>query len=67
MLRVWTSRDFSGFWVGTAAVVVAGSEEEARRLMVAACDDQGMGAFDGTLQELVLDASQAVVLQNGDY
>lgn len=67
MLKVWTSRDFSSFWVGTAAVVAAGSEEEARRLMVAACDDQGMGSFDGTLQELTLDAPQAVVLQNGNY
>ena len=77
-MKVFTSIDFPGFWpVGSAAVVVAGSEEEARMLLLAQLDKRKMGSSpslgdearkDGfTLQELDLSDPYAVVLLDGNY
>jgi len=60
-----TAGDF-GFWVGTAAVVVARDRGHARKLLIEA------GAKDEELElsdflELDLETEGALVLQNGDY
>ena len=65
MLRVFYSNDFKGFYpVGTAAVVVAKNEREARKLLEAAHPMAKKGA---TLVELKLTKAQAVILLDGNY
>ena len=42
-MKVWTCNDFKGHWpVGAAAVVVAPSREEAKRLLLAELDANGL-------------------------
>lgn len=69
-MSVWTCTDHDGVWVGVASVVVADTEEAARKLL----DEQlrGHGLKDSaaspyTLEALDLTKPKAVVLQNGDY
>lgn len=66
-MKVWTSCDFEGHWVGTAAVVVAPDEDAARALLEDACRKAGLKGFDGTLQPLPLEQPAALILQDGDY
>lgn len=69
-MRVWTCNDFKGYWpVGSAAVVVADSESEAR----AALDDElrRMG-LDGLrdrdeVVELDTTSPRVSVLWDGNY
>lgn len=66
-MRIWTSTDFAGVWpVGSAAVVVAPSEERAKELLDIELRTRGL-RFDGTLEELALADERAVILLDGDY
>jgi hypothetical protein len=68
--RVWVSTDFKGHYsVGVAAVVVAPTGAEARKLLAAELTAHGLGDQpDGfTLREVGLTAPAAEVLNNGDY
>ena len=65
-MRVWTCTDFPGVWpVGTAAVIVAETEEEAAKLLGEEIGRRGTVRF--TLEELDLTTARAVVLNDGDY
>jgi hypothetical protein len=71
-MKVYTCNDFWGFYpVGSAAVVVANDEAEARKLLDAALIERGLRkAVDEasyTLRELAFDAPSAVILVDGDY
>ena len=67
-MRVWTSTDFEGVWpVGTAALVVAATEEEARETLSLAIKKEGLPKSEFTLQEIELSERAAYVLNNGDY
>lgn len=67
-LHVWTCNDFLGHYpVGTAAVVVAESEAEARRLLAAELKEHGLTLRDkDRLVELAL-RPRVRVLQDGEY
>lgn len=65
-MKVFTTKDFIGHWVGTAAVVVAADEISARLALCAELDRLGLeGTF--TLQELDPTSPRVLILQDGDY
>jgi len=65
-VTVYTCTDFRGHWpVGTAAVVVAQDETEARALLDSALAAQGLGG-DYTLTPLPLSPG-VCILADGDY
>lgn len=71
-VKVFTCNDFAGYWpVGTAAVIVAESEQAA---MQALCDRLAtmnlagkQGGVNPTLNELPLTRPQVRILNDGDY
>ena len=66
-MNVYYSNDFTGIWpVGTAAIVVAESEEEARKLLDRKLGDIGL-VFDGTLVLVDDTVAEAIVLRDGNY
>jgi hypothetical protein len=66
MMKVFYSNDFEGMWpVGTAAVVVAEDEQDAKLLLGA--EIKWTNNRDFTVQELDLSERKAVILNNGDY
>lgn len=68
-MKVFTCKDHDGRYpVGTASVIVAESEDEARSLLnqqLSIIGLEGNGEF--TLIELNTSEKQAVVLNDGDY
>lgn len=67
-MQVYICTDHDGHWpVGTASVIVAWDEPQARELLAAALKAEGLKAKDFTLQLLDLSDPRAVVLRNGDY
>lgn len=70
-MNVWTSTDFAGHWpVGTAAVVVAETEDDARALLDEELALYGLGASAAqgyTLKHLPMFRPAAVVLADGNY
>lgn len=71
-MKVWTTTTFGGHYpVGTAAIIVAPSEEAARILMDKAIIDAGLSKFQGkvpySLEEIDTTIESAVILLNGDY
>lgn len=69
-LKVFVSNDFKGFYpVGTSAVIVAESYEQARELLIA--EMQAKGLKDSvhlfTLVEVDANNSHAIILQDGNY
>ncbi len=69
MLNVWTCDDHDGHWpVGTASVVVAHDENEARVLLTAELKSHGLDPNKGfTLRRINTDSPRAFVLRDGDY
>jgi len=67
--RLWISTNHGGFWpVGVASIVMANSEEEARKLMDRTLHEAGLLPEKGyTLLELNISMPFARVLCNGDY
>ena len=65
--RVFVSNDFLGFWpVGTAAVIVAANEDDARRYLNNALTARGLDPNQGgTLRELVNYGAE--ILCDGNY
>ena len=74
-MRIFTSNDFeTGYWTGTAAVIVAENYEAAYLALV-----ESLGCWphprrrnkvihsNFTLQELDVSKAQVVILQDGDY
>lgn len=68
-LKVYLCNDHVGHWVGTASVIVARNENEARQLLIKTLAKSGLDASDGkfTLQLLSVDRPVAIVMQDGDY
>lgn len=69
-MRVWTNTEFPGHWpVGTAAVVVADTREQAAELLNSALEKGGLGqpAKPEQFVQLPTNKPHAVVLCNGDY
>lgn len=67
-MKVWTCDDFTGHYpVGTAAVVVAQSEADARLLLIDACRARGLVIEDFTVKPLDSSVARAVVLCDGNY
>jgi hypothetical protein len=66
-VKVFVSSDFTGHYpVGSAAVVVAANEDEARALLTAELAKEGL-VFDGTLKAMKTNAPHALILCNGEY
>jgi hypothetical protein len=66
-LKVYYNTDFEGLWpVGTSAVVVAESAEQAELLLTDKLVAIGL-AYRGTMTEMDMTTPNAVILQNGDY
>jgi hypothetical protein len=68
MMKVYTCTDHDGHWIGVASVVVAPSEEIARRLLLVELQQHGLkGSAPFTLREINITEQRAFVLQDGDY
>jgi hypothetical protein len=67
-MKIYTCVDHDGHWVGVASVIVAPSEEIARRLLQVELRSHGLsGNKPFTLREIQTSEPQAFVLQDGDY
>lgn len=67
-LKVFTCNDHAGFWpVGSASVVVAENETEAREILRGALIGHGLKDEPFTLKELDINRPHAVILNDGDY
>lgn len=68
-MNVYTCTDHKGHWVGVASVVVADSEDEARKLLVTELETHGLkqGARPFSLRKINIAEPRAFVLQDGDY
>ncbi len=69
-MKVYTCTTFEGHYpVGSAAVIVAESEEQARELLDAELKRHGLkhSTPDDALELLDTSRSQAIVLNDGDY
>jgi hypothetical protein len=67
-LRLWVCTDHEGFFpVGTASVVVAANEAEARQLLQRKLEQYGLSRKPFTLRELALERPAAHVLADGNY
>lgn len=65
--RVFVCNDFHGYWpVGTAAVVIAASEADARRYLGNELERRGLKQATFTLRDLT-DFLGAEVLCDGNY
>jgi hypothetical protein len=68
MLNVYAITGFAGHWpVGTAAVVLAESREEAAGLLADALERQGLSQKIDSADFIELSTKQALVLCDGDY
>lgn len=69
-MRVWTCNDFKGMWpVGSAAVVVAKDEEQARRILDWDLRQRGLDGLRDSdrIIEIDTDTPDVRVLNDGDY
>lgn len=67
-LRLFTCTDHKGHWpVGVASIVLAHDETHARVLLDAALAHRGLGDGAFTLNEIVTNVAQAIVLNDGEY
>lgn len=69
-MTVWFNTSFQGHWpVGTSAVVVAPTKQEAAALLEAELARIGLAQKVDwqTMQELCVTTPGALILQNGDY
>jgi hypothetical protein len=69
-MKVWTCNDFKGFWpVGTAAVVCAEDEEDARVYLDAILRDAGLDGLDRSdyVVEFPMNEGEVRILCDGNY
>jgi len=68
-MKVFTCTDFEGHYpVGVSAVIVASDAMEARTLLDKELVKHGLRPkVISTFQEISLDRSAAIILQDGDY
>jgi hypothetical protein len=67
-MKVFTSNDFEGYWsVGTAAVVIAEFEGDARKLLEASLAERKLPISGFTLVELPTDFPLVSILNDGGY
>ena len=66
-MRVFYASGFPGVWLSlTAAIVVAETQDDARRLLTAELNAKGLEP-EFTLFEMPTDEAKAIVLVDGDY
>ena len=69
-MNVWTCVDFRGHWpVGTAAVVIAPTAFEARRILMAELERKGLAQkvpYEA-IHRIYTNVNQAVILNDGDH
>jgi hypothetical protein len=66
-MRVYYSTDFEGHYpVGAGAIITASDETEAKALLTAELEKQGLGG-SFTVKKLDLKEHKAIILVNGDY
>jgi hypothetical protein len=67
-MYVFTCNDFEGFYpVGTAAVVVANNEEEAKKMLIDELDKRGLPQTDPTLTFVHTLSPSVHILCDGNY
>ena len=69
-MKVWTNNEFTGHWpVGTAAVVVADTAQQAAELLAAELAKEGLTdpVTEDQFKQLKTDSPLVRVLHNGDY
>lgn len=67
-MNVYTCIDHEGHWaVPVASIVIAETEQEARKLLVAELAKEGLDRLDFTLNRVELDNQKAIILSNGEY
>lgn len=66
-LKVFTCDDHDGVWLGGASVVVAASEDDARRLLAAELQSRNLRTERMTLRQLDLRSASVNVLWDGNY
>lgn len=69
-MKVFTSTDFEGFWpVGTAAVIIAESEEDALEALMLKLKEIGLSRQERmpTVQRLPANKRRVVILDDGNY
>jgi hypothetical protein len=67
-MKVFYSTDFEGFYpVGTAAIVIASNEEEARTLLDAEIKKHGLPDTDYTLHKVSKGRAKALIIVDGNY
>ena len=69
-MKVWTNNEFTGHWpVGTAAVVVADTAQQAAELLAAELAKEGLTGpvTEDQFRQLETDRPLVRVLHNGDY
>ncbi len=67
-MKVFTCNDFEGHWpVGTAAIIVAETEDEAIGELGQRLLDRGLPGIGFSLNELDLSSSSVLILCDGNY
>lgn len=69
-MKVWTNTEFTGRYpVGTAAVVVAATAEDAARFLNSALAERGLGSSAKAEQfvRLITSKEAVVILNDGNY
>ena len=67
-MKVFTCNDFKGYWpVGTAAIIVAETEDEAIGELGQRLLDRGLPGIGFSLNELDLSSSSVLILCDGNY
>lgn len=72
-MKVYTCTNFEGVWpVGTAAVIVAASEQEAKTALIKVLKDHGLsgdayGTEEFDLIEINVNCSSVIILRDGNY
>jgi len=68
MNKIYTCNSFEGHYpVGSAAVVVAGNEYEAKSLLLATLENMGLPQKEINVTELDINKKQVQILCDGEY
>lgn len=71
-MKIFTCNDFIGFWpVGTAAVIIAKNQSQAKKLLVKKLEEINLAEKNieqyFTIQEVNQEKPHVVILRDGDY
>ncbi len=68
-MKIWTNNEFAGHWpVGTAAVVVAETPEDAAEYLNMFLAERGLGPCEAKqFKEMPFEDGQVAILSDGNY